>query len=117
MLKKIFKELDEQNMGNGSLNAQRIHDGIKHSNYELKALLISKFGSQSHSSSVNPSNLLQNTFLNCNTIRHAPSTIIAPETTLLRAEDGIWCHFLGNKVRVLPRSFLFPPKKSLLSFC
>ena len=114
MLQKFIVELDQRNIG-GSLNAQRILDGIKQSNDELKNLLMSSLGSQHHSSRHDPAAIIQATMLNTDTQEQTDITPVTREIPLLSSEDGIWGHYWDNKVRVLPELFRFPPKKSLLS--
>ena len=102
-------------MGNG-LNAQRILDGIKQSNDELKQILITKFGSQHQSLANEPTGVVHNTFLNTGTSTMTrPTTVNTQDVPLLSSDDGIWGHFWGNKIRLLPESFVFPHKKTLLS--
>ena len=114
MLQKFIAELDECNMG-GGLNAQRILDGIKQSNDELKQILLNKFGSQQHSIASGPSGVVQNTFLNTGTTLTNPSMVNTNDVPLLNSDNGIWGHYWENKIRLLPQSFRFPPKKTLLS--
>ena len=114
MLEKFIAELDQRNIG-GSLNAQRILDGIKQSNDELKNLLTSRFVSHMNQSQDDPTAIIQATMLNTGPPAQMPATSITRDIPLLSSEDGIWGHYWNNKVCVLPETFRFPPKKSLLS--
>ena len=116
MLKRFVQELDQRNIGNGSVNANRIIERIEQSNQDLKESLLHHLGDpkpKEHDEAL----VINEAVLNSNgndsssrTSEHRPASV-----PLLSSADGVWAHFWGGKVRALPYDFRFPKRQTLYS--
>ena len=116
MLKRFVEELDQRNIGNGSVNANRIIERIEQSNQDLKESLLHHLGDpkpQENEEALVINEAVLNSNGNDSSLRtseHRPASV-----PLLSSADGVWAHFWGGKVRALPFDFRFPKRQTLYS--
>ena len=112
MLSKFITEMDERNIGGGSINASRIINLIEKSNKELKQAFVSRLSRNSNRPNVGLEYALDNiTNSNSNTTELTPML----EIPIVSKEDGVWAHYWGNEMHPLPECFTFPKNKILCS--
>ena len=106
MLKRFVEELDQRNIGNGSLNANRIIESIQQSHMDLKESILEHLGDPKPRSQ-EEAMVINQAVLNSNDNGSSSGTPNNNPTTvpLLSSADGVWAHFWGGKLRALPNDF------------
>ena len=113
----LVQELDNRDMGNG-LNASRIMQSIEKSNADLKQSILQHINTSIPviNNDTQLRQLRQQTSTNTSRATpHIPPTIQENAVSLVNGATGVWSHFWNNTFNKLPRTFVFPKGKTLLS--